>query len=141
MTDALELFHVDEPPAPPPVEKLSPDRRRTQRQREALERGAHPLSLARIDGPPVLVHPDAGQPDGPTCGSCRFRTIVGWRDRRYAKCGWLPPTWSADQAARRTPPRANHGAGTDIRASWPGCRDWELGDPKVGPDAARCRPS
>jgi hypothetical protein len=99
MTD-LELFHVDPVTLPPgrPVEKLSPDRRRTLRQRAAVDRGVHPLTGGR-------ARPDLG-----TCGDCVHRFVVPWHDRSYPKCDLGPRT---------------HGPGTDVRAWWPACDRFE----------------
>ena len=115
------LFDVEPVPAPPPAEKLSPDRRRTQRQRQVIAAGRHPLSLLF---PWVRLWTGTDR----TCGDCRFRVLLG-HSRTYPKCtagdGW---------------PRASHGAATDVRAWWPACTDHEYGDPKLSPDAARSGP-
>ena len=117
MTDGLfDLEHT------PPVEepKLSPDRRRTQRQAEAITKGSHPLAL--IIGTTIRRHPGtigqeyaATDPAGRdlTCGTCAQRETHGYHGRRYAKC-------MAD-GGRRT----SSGAGTDCRSWWPACGDWE----------------
>jgi hypothetical protein len=105
-------------PEPEPVEKLSADRRRTLRQHADVERGRHPLTGGRL----------AADPDA-KCGNCAHRHVYGHHDRSYPKC-----TYGDGM------PRATHSAASDVRAWWPGCTDHEWGDPKLSPDAARCRP-
>jgi hypothetical protein len=117
-------------PEPEPVEKLSADRRRTLRQREAVGRGVHPLTRQKVSDDPAA-----------RCGNCRFRAVMPYRNRSYAKCAWVPPDWSAETYERLGPPRISHSAASDVRAWWPGCRDHEWGDPKLSPDAARSGPS
>lgn len=114
-----------------PVEKLSADRRRTQRQGEALAARWHPLGLAL--GRSLLLHPDAPAADdreapGPRCGTCWYREVFSYHRRSYAKC-------TADDGDR-----VSHGAGTDVRAWWPACRDYSPGEPGLSPDAARFVP-
>lgn len=111
-----------EMPATPVVEepKLSPDRRRTQRQAEAVAAGRHPLGLIF---PTIARHPDtkgleysSADPRTDrdlTCGSCAWRERNEYHGRVYAKCGK-----DGDR-------RVTNGAGSDIRAWWPGCSDWE----------------
>lgn len=108
------LFDVD-PVEQQPREKLSTDRRRTQRQAEHLATGLHPLSAALRW--PIKLHTDAAPADdrqapGKRCGDCKFRHVINWHRRTYAKC-----THGDDW------PRATHGAGTDVRAWWPACLD------------------
>lgn len=119
------------PASPEPAEKLSADRRRTQRQSEALATGRHPLGLAL--GWVLRLHPDAPTADdraaaGPRCGSCWYREVLGHHNRSYGKC-------LADDGRR-----VSHGAGTDVRAWWPACRDYSPGDSRLSPDAARYVP-
>jgi len=141
--DTFELFHVDQPP-PPPREKLSPDRRRTERQAEVIAERRHPLSLTPGAPDGLGLHPDASTDrdgPGPRCGNCRFRDVLRYHNRTYAKCTFVPGSMSADAYARNGPPRVSHGAGSDVRAWWPACLDFELGDRFVDwPDAARCAP-
>ena len=111
-----------------PVEKLSAGRRLTLRQRTQVEAGVHPLTGGK-------THPEWG-----TCGDCRFRKIVQYRSGRWPKCVWTPPGWSAEDAEMKAPPRATHGSASDVRAWWPACSDFDLGDPKVSQDAARWTP-
>ena len=107
-----------------PVEKVSADRRRTLHQRALVEAGVHPLTG------------DKARPDLGTCGDCKLRLLVHWRNRTYAKCArGLPEGAPLDEA-----PFVSHGAATDVRAWWPACPAHELGDPTVGPDAMRVRP-
>ncbi len=109
----LPLEGLPEPivlPEPPPP--LSADRRRTQRQREAVAAGVHPLTKQR-------ARPDLG-----TCGDCRFREVFGYHNRSFPKC-------------TRYESRITHSAASDVRAWWPACPDHELGDKSVGPDAMR----
>lgn len=114
-----------------PATELSADRRRTRRQQEALASQIHPLGVALNRN--LRLHPDA--PDvndrhaaGPRCGSCWHRRVLDYRNRPYGKC-------LADDGSR-----VSHGAGTDVRAWWPACRDYSPGDPSLSPDAARCVP-
>jgi hypothetical protein len=114
MSEELVLFDVPADWYVPPPVKLSADRRRTIRQRRILTVGLHPLSLATRQS--IRLHPDAAPAgdraaSGLRCGSCRFREVVPYRSRAYAKClyGW----------------RVSHGAGTDCRAWWPACRDYQ----------------
>lgn len=105
--------------APPPEEKLSPDRKRTRRQMAALTRGQHPLSLALRT--PLPLHTDAApagdiRAEGLRCGTCRFRELLGHHDRSHPKC----------RAGGDV--RVTHGAGTDVRAWWPACHDYEPAD-------------
>jgi hypothetical protein len=115
------LFEIDAPPpAAGPPERLSPDRRRTQRQRAAVDAGRHPLSLVLAG---IRVNPDPTL----TCGNCHFR-----QPGRYPKCLYgyqqteLPPgDYRRRHGATHSviEPRATHGAATDTRAWWPACTD------------------
>lgn len=135
---SLPLFDT-EPVAPTP--RVSPDRRRTLRQRAALDAGWHPLSLAFGH---LLLHADAAPVDdrqarGRRCGDCRYRMLGDWRHARsYPKC------WHgyqhADAAHPSPPPRISNGAATDVRAWWPACQDHEYGEPALSDDAARWVP-
>jgi hypothetical protein len=133
-----ELFEVEPVALPPPAKKLSADRRRTQRQAEAIESGVHPLSLATRSHIPL--HPDApprrGEP-GKTCGDCKMRQKLSYHRRSYAKC--VLGYQATDAGQPSPPPRVSHGAGTDVRAWWPACKDFEWGDP-LSDDAARWVP-
>jgi hypothetical protein len=115
------LFDMTPTPVPEQaVERVSPDRRRTERQRAAVDRGAHPLALVVMS---VSRHPDtkggvyqAGDERGRdlTCGSCTHREPVGGGRRSYPKCLF------GGQFQRVT-----SGAGSDVRAWWPACRDYQ----------------
>lgn len=87
-------------PAPEPLAGLSPDRRRTLRQRAQIQAGWHPLAGTR-----TRTRPDLG-----TCGGCAHRVLRQWHNRTWPKCDLLPLT---------------HGAGSDCRAHWPACDRWE----------------
>lgn len=112
MPDDGVLFHVD-PTTPDPLAGLSPDRRRTLRQRADVERGIHPLTRGK-------ARPDLGN-----CGTCAHRVLQLHYDRTYPKC--------------ERGPRSS-GAATDVRRWWPACDRYEPGDNAVGPDAARWTP-
>lgn len=130
MTADLSLF-PDPVPMPlstaEPIEKLSPDRRRTLRQRGDVARGRHPLTGSRLATDPESL-----------CGNCRFRAVVRHHNRSYPKCFYEPAGWDVEKM--RGWPRVTHSTASDVRAWWPGCSDHEFGDPKLGPDAARYRP-
>lgn len=109
-----DSVRTPEPSAPP--ERVSPDRRRTQRQAAALANGRHPISLIvlrRVD-----LHPDAAPAGDRTaaglrCGGCVHLVAVGHRSRAYSKC---------ERAS------TSHSASSDIRAWWPACIHFEEGD-------------
>lgn len=113
MADAL--FDVD----PAPAETFTPTagQVRLRRQAECLAAGAHPLCAAlRVH---IRLHADAAPADdrkapGLRCGSCVHR-VAPWREvaGRYVKC-------DVDNYARATA-----GPGTDVRAWWPACVDYE----------------
>lgn len=111
-----ELFTI----APALRPKRTPDQRRAARQIEAIRGGAHPLSAAL--GKHIPLHPHAnrdatpgGETVGPTCGTCRLRSKT-----TYPKCRFGVPKGESTSVA----PRATRGAGTDVRAWWPACRDY-----------------
>lgn len=120
----VEPFHV---PSEPAV-KLTGDARRRQRQEESLAAGWHPLNAA---GYRIRLHADAPadrlnrQAPGLRCGDCRFREVMGHHNRSYGKCTYRPHD-SGGYA------RITHGPGTDIRAWWPACVDFQ---PKEAADA------
>lgn len=134
-------FYVEPPAWTDPT--LSPDRRRTLRQRDAIDTGRHPLT----GGP---LHPsslgkyaskgDAGMPF--TCGSCRFREVLRHHDGRYPKCLRDLTYGGHDAASVRLSDVKNvsRGASTDVRGWWPACTGYEAGDPGLSPDAARFVP-
>lgn len=96
-------IHIDE------LTNLSAQQRLTFRQSAAIANGQHPLSL-RFGHMPLHdeadPHPDV---EGRKCGNCVFRRH--WGAHGYPKCMF-------GGGARLT-----HGAATDCRAWWPGCRD------------------
>ena len=51
-------------------------------------------------------------PSGETCKSCFFLRRTQSASHHFLKCEKMKSSWT-------------HGAGTDIRASWPACREWE----------------
>ena len=123
------------PPAEPAV-RLSPDRRRTQRQAEALAARTHPLSAAL--GYQIRLHEHAAPADdraadGRRCGNCRWRQLRDDTARRWPKCWWRDDNDGS-------PPRVTGGPGTDVRAWWPACREHDYGDTRLSPDAARWVP-
>lgn len=122
------LFDVEQTS---PVESpaLSADRKRTQRQKRDVDDGYHPL-LTVLYGryPETRIHERGADGEPYTCGSCAFRELLSYRNRKFAKCVM------SDGA------RITHGAATDVRAWWPACRDWEPGDNSLSLDAARWIP-
>lgn len=54
--------------------------------------------------------PVGSGPAGETCGSCRWLVRREYREKRYLKCGLV---------------EESRGAGTDIRAKWAACRQWQ----------------
>ncbi|ADG70098.1 hypothetical protein Plim_4291 (plasmid) [Planctopirus limnophila DSM 3776] len=65
--------------------------------------------------PPCIPSPSGTGPAGETCMSCRHLCRVRHNDYVYLKCGHMKHSWS-------------RGAGTDIRAGWAACRQWEKKD-------------
>lgn len=118
MTDAL--FDLAATPAEPAL-KLTTGQRRRARQDEAVAHGQHPLAVAlRI---PIRLHPDAGKPGGPTCGTCVHRDPYnGGTASDFPKC-WLP-------GANGKSGRITSGPGTDCKRAWPACVDHK---PKAPP--------
>lgn len=131
-------------PIPTPPDTRSPDRRRTDRQREAVENGVHPLAL--VD-PQVRIHPDADRTanrgDGRNlplrCGSCIHRINLGYHAGSYPKCT-APRGVGADEYEAHSPRLVTHSAATDVRAWWPACTEYSPGDTAVSRDAARWIP-
>lgn len=103
------LFPDLEPPAPVPVEKLSADRRRTRRQKEAIARGVHPVTRLPLHSDPAAK-----------CGTCALRSAFGHGARSYQKC-----TLDAPDGNIYAGPFVSSSAATDIRAWWPGCTRWQ----------------
>ena len=133
-------FYVAPPESADP--DLSPDQRRTLRQREDIAAGRHPLTR----GP---LHPFAvgaiARPDNPkgqpfTCGSCRFRELIRYHGKSWPKClrdGHYGNHPDPANMYLEEMTNVSHGAATDVRAWWPACVGYEPGDQAVSPDAAR----
>jgi hypothetical protein len=108
---------------PEPAEKLSEGRRRTLRQKLAMEHGSHPLSLL---GAFLRLHPDAPPVDdrkapGPRCGGCAF---IMRNERGYLKCT-RGRSGEICTPSFRSGPHETHGGGSDLRSYWPACEHWE----------------
>lgn len=56
--------------------------------------------------------PIGSGPEGRTCRDCAHYCVVDYHDRTYRKCGLMRALWT-------------HGPGTDIRARWAACREFE----------------
>lgn len=115
----LALFDIDpaqiiEKPAPEPKEKISADRKRTQRQLSDLARGIHPLTGYGLHAEAAPA--DDRDAQGRRCGTCAFRELLGYGRRSYAKC--VLPNPEHRGGGR---PYVTHGAATDVRAWWPAC--------------------
>jgi hypothetical protein len=144
-TEPLLPLDWPEPEPQPQEERLSPDRRRTLRQRDAIARGVHPLN-----GFPLHAWADSSAQPGErtapfTCGSCRFRVLVGWHRKTYPKCVWDASRVDQDAGdfEARTLDEArfiSHSTATDVRAWWPACVKYEAGDAGLSPDASRVIP-
>ncbi len=91
------LFAAPEP-VPDPLDGLSPDARRTARQRMAIADGIHPLTRR-----PLLT-------GDMTCGDCVHRVLVSYHNKTYGKCDQMP---------------LKHSAANDCRRSWPACNLFE----------------
>lgn len=126
------------PESLPASPALSADRKRTVRQRQAIEWGSHPLAVA-LDGP-LGLHPRQAE-EGRRCGNCAFRELINRGNGAYPKCVVDRGPFSRTRAFPEAPPRYSAGAGTDVRKWWPGCPDHEFGDPTLDPDAARSGPA
>lgn len=150
MSADLELFdaspyYVAQPESDDP--NLSPDQRRTLRQREDIAARRHPLTRGPLHpfAAPEIASPDAEKGRPFTCGSCRFREVWKYHNRSYPKCV-RDLTYGNHDAADVERGRAillnvSHGASTDVRAWWPACIGYEAGDKTLSPDAARELPS
>jgi hypothetical protein len=109
-------------------EKLSPDRARTLRQARRIADGGHPLDAVF----PTYRHPETrgqtysrdderGRPY--TCGSCRFRELMGAGNRTVAKC--TVTRHAGEHDSRTVMPRVTGSAASDVRGWWPACVEWE----------------
>lgn len=69
----------------------------------------------RLNVPPKTCTPApiGSGPSGATCGTCWHKQRVHYHTRFYLKCGLMEHAWT-------------HGPGSDIRAKWPACREYEL---------------
>jgi len=56
--------------------------------------------------------PIGSGPEGRRCGDCAAYSHVEYHDKTYRKCAKMQRWWT-------------HGAGSDIRAKWPACREFE----------------
>lgn len=97
MTEQLALDGLPTPPTPDPA--LSADRRRTALRAALLEAGIHPATRQ-----PLLRSTEPL-----TCADCVFFERMTWHNRDYLKC---------------TKAGVTHGAGSDVRASWPACKQF-----------------
>jgi hypothetical protein len=105
-----------EPDLPPDVdpETLSADRARTLRQQQNVAAGFHPLTLGPLHPSAVRTATRDDAPGRPfTCGTCTHRAP----SRGYPKC-WVDT--GPGNAGRIT-----SGPGTDVRAWWPACPDYD----------------
>jgi hypothetical protein len=68
------------------------------------------------DGPAVARRctpaPCGSGPEGETCGTCALLVRLEYRNSRYLKCKKMELVWT-------------HGAGSDVRAKWEACREWQ----------------
>lgn len=102
MSDLFDGAYQPQSPPPDPYAGLSASARQNLKRREkATQRiaiGIHPLRDRAL------------AESGETCGTCAHRVQVGGHARPYPKCDLVPIT---------------SGPGTDCRAGWPACADWE----------------
>lgn len=96
-----------EPPRPTPDRALSPDARRTARNRQLLADRVHPATYA------ALLDPEWGF----TCRDCAHATHVSRGNTNPWKCD-------------RGRLGLSHSAASDIRVSWPACTLLTI-DPEV----------
>jgi hypothetical protein len=131
------LFDIDPAQIPPEPPKLTADQRRVQRQAETLAAGYHPVTKLKL-------HEEAApagdrKAEGRRCGNCRFRMVLGYRNKSFAKC-LNPGGMGADEIDVIGPPYVTHGAATDVRRWWPACDEHSYGDRALSDDAARYVP-
>jgi hypothetical protein len=130
-------------PPEPTRPDLSPDQRRTLRQREDIAAKRHPLTRGPLHpfAAPEIASPDAEKGRPFTCGSCRFREVWRYHNRSYPKCvrDLTYGHHDSSDVERGVVALRNvsHGAATDVRAWWPACAGYEAGDLSVSRDAAR----
>lgn len=87
-------------PLPPRIDKLSATRKLTLANNSKLERGIHPATGMRLIGSTA------------SCGQCIHHETREHNCKTFHKC-----------AKHRL--GVTHGAGSDIRVSWPACVLWE----------------
>lgn len=94
-------------PAPPPCWLILPEGWNDPSQRRDVFGGTtnNPVH-------PCVPAPLGSGPDDETCGSCAHRVRVQHGGRRYQKCGEMRRSWT-------------HGPGSDIKAAWLACHQWE----------------
>lgn len=75
--------------------------------------------LFEVDGPgplgvlkPCTAAPPGSGPSGKTCRSCVHYKRVKYHEKVHLKCGLMEHHWT-------------HGPGTDIKAGWPACREYD----------------
>jgi hypothetical protein len=119
---------------PAELEAMRPAERRRIRLLEAMTRGQHPLGVALRS--PIRLHDNAVRTleagdGGPRCGGCRFRTPMTHNAKSYPKCAYGPQERRRVDGAAvyrwKDYPRSTNGEGTDIRAYWPACAQYEPG--------------
>ena len=111
MTDIDGLF--DLPQGSVDSEGLTSTARRRALIEARIAQGFHPL------GGHLHLHPDASRTepsDGVTCGTCKFREVLDYHNKRYPKCLYGNGI------------RVSHSETSDGRRWWPACRDYECGD-------------
>lgn len=72
----------------------------------------HPGRYASTKRAKPTPAPIGSGPEGETCKTCLHYCRVKYHDKVYLKCGLLRTRWT-------------HGPGTDIKAGWQSCREWE----------------
>lgn len=123
------------------TELVSAVRRLTARQVQRIRNGIHPLTLERLHpaATPDLCAPDAPRGQPFTCGSCRFREVIGYHRSSFPKCvrELYDPARDASAQVLDDLRLVSHGAATDVRAWWPACPAYEPGDRGLSADASR----
>lgn len=106
------LFDLPGAPEPP----RSVGGRRRARMTAAVQAGHHPLTTV-WPSMVLALHPDAARSVDASgtrvrCGTCAHRIAQLHHDSAYPKC-------TAGEGVR-----ISRSAASDVRAMWPGCRDW-----------------
>lgn len=107
------LFEGYEPAEPVPVEVLSPDRRRTQRQADAIAAGHHPLTRMPIEG---VVVDDSRRYDKFCQAMVEGTTEFDWEGGQYALPEHLREglrRWAVELSAWADHPGAVDGGGRE----------------------------